>query len=86
MLKVSILAAKVAKMMRMACQVGERDVIYPHTDAWTPNGFLLPQTPLLLPQARPVSLAPEEGLEAADVDRSLLLLVFADRFSFGAKP
>lgn len=53
---------------------GQKTDHYPQTDAWTPKGFLLPQTPLLFPHARPASLAPEEGLEAAEVDRSLPLL------------
>ena len=65
---------------------GKMCVVYPHTDACTPSGFL-PQTPLLLPQFMLIleSFAPADGLEAAEVDRSLAL-EDAAAFSFGAKP
>jgi len=51
----------------------------PQTDAWTPNEFFEPQTPLLLPHPKLTELeldslvpgAEVDGLEADEVDRSL---------------
>lgn len=65
----------------------------PQTEAWTPRGLLLlllllllPQTPLPVPHALTLaSLAPVEGFDAADVERSLPEEVAA-RVSAGAKP
>lgn len=51
----------------------------PQTDAWTPNEFFEPQTPLLLPHPKLTELeldslvpgAEVDGLEADEVERSL---------------
>lgn len=67
--------------------------IQPQTDAWTPNEFLEPQTPLLLPHPRLTalvldSLAPGaevDGLDAEEVDRSLAEIGLL-ALSLGANP
>ena len=56
----------------------ETKVNHPQTEAWVPKAFFVPHTPLLLPHAKPPSFAPAGGLEAAEVDRSLLPLPPAD--------